>query len=439
MRSRISSVHWGWPLLIVLAGLPIMMWLNMLPLGDRLGNSYLSLTSLGRIAGIAAIVLYCFNLILTTRLQLIESLFGGLNKMFIAHHIVGGLAICLALFHSLALTLRLTTVSFKDAAKLSLPFTTNWPTTFGVIGLWLFIVLMILTFYIHLPYRIWLFTHKFLGLAFLFIGLHVIYISGDITSNRMLKNYLLALIAIAAICFVYRTLLPRFFARRYAYRISNVEQLKSGEVRITMMPQNRRLDFKSGQFIFVSFRFRGFSHEWHPFSISSNSAGSGLAITVKNLGQYTGSLIKSSSAMVGSDVWIEGAYGRFSFRNFHSTRQIWVAGGIGITPFLSMVPDVKPNYLVDLYYSVKNPNELIDYPQIEQWCKASSGALRVIPVITDRDGFLTADKIKQYSGDMSTCDILLCGPPPMMHALRGQFKQSGVKNHQIHSEEFSMS
>jgi predicted ferric reductase len=432
------SAHLGWPLLLTLSGIPIVMWIFMIPVHDRYGTAYLDLTSLGRLTGIATIVFFCFNLILTTRLRFIENLFGGLNKMFIAHHIIGGSALIFALIHSLALTLRLTSVSFKQAALLTIPGTTDWPTTYGVIGLYGFIVLMIITFYLSLPYRIWLFTHKFLGLVFVFIALHVILASSDTTTNHYLKWYLIGLICLASVSYIYRTLLPRFFARRYKYQVASVQEVSPGTARITMLPVGRRLDFTSGQFVFVSFRMNGFSREWHPFSISSNSAGEGLCITVKSLGKYTGALVKMSSNIRGEEVWIEGAYGRFNFRNFHAKHQVWVAGGIGITPFLSMVPDVKPDYKVDLYYSVKSQAELIDLPIMQQWAAASQNSLRIIPLISERDGQITAEKIKQYSGDLSGSEILLCGPPPMMHALRDQFKHMGVKKRTIHAEEFAL-
>jgi len=428
----------GWPLLIILSAIPIGMWVFMIPLDVRFGTVYSALGSLGKLVGIAAVVCYSFNLILTTRLGFLESLFGGLNKMFIAHHVIGGLALCFALAHSLFLTLRLTTVSFKDAALLNIPGTTDLSTTFGVIGLWGLIVLMVLTLYIRLPYATWLATHKFLGLVFLFIALHVILVSSDTSNNIALKVYLLLLIGLAMASFVYRTLLPRFFSRRYKYRIDTVQTVASGVIRITMSPLTKRLDFTSGQFIFISFLTAGFSHEWHPFSISSNSKSEGLSITVKNLGQYTSTLTKIAPGLVGQEVMLEGAYGKFYFRNFHAKRQVWVAGGIGVTPFLSMIPDITPDHKVDLYYSVKTEAEVIDLAVLLEQAAASQDAFRVIFFVTDRDGFLTAERIQQISGGFANTEVLLCGPPPMMRALKGQFKTLGVENKLLHSEEFAL-
>src|SRR5262249_194321 len=150
--------------------------------------------------------------------------------------------------------------------------------------------------------------------------------------------------------------------------------------------------------------------EWHPFTISSVPGDSSLSITVKSLGSYTGNMIKLLSGQSGVPAMVEGAYGRFSFRNFSNLNQIWVAGGIGITPFLSMAHDLGEGQCsVDLYYSVKTEAELIDIEKLREWVVDRPGQrLRVFPFVADKEkAFLTAELIQRTSGELKGREILL--------------------------------
>lgn len=430
----------GWLLLSLLIITPVVLWFIMQPLEARFSTSYLSLTSLGRLLGIVTMVCFSLNVILSARLRFIESLFGGLNKMFIAHHLIGGIALLTILAHPLVFALRTMMVSPRDAALQLIPFMNDTMTTIGILSLWLFIALMILTLYVKLPYKTWLITHKFMGVVLLGIILHIVLGANDINADVRLKIYSWSLLGLASAAFIYRTLLPRLLVRRHDYVVASTSALQDGTVvRFVLQPKSKPIRFKSGQFIFISFEMEGFSREFHPFTISSNNKQEGLVLTVKALGGYTSTLVKLGPNMAGTPVRIEGAYGRFNFENFASKRQIWVGGGIGITPFLSMAADVQAPYQVDLYYSVKSASELLDTQYLAQLTYASGGNLRVIPYVADDQGFLTAQKIHELSGSLEAADILLCGPPPMMYALKQQLKGLGVRASRIHSEEFSMS
>ena len=437
MNKRLIP-HLGWPFIVTTTVIPVLLWLFMQPLSLRFNTTYLTLGSIGKLSGLIAVVLFCINVILATRLKFIEYIFGGLNKVYIAHHITGGLALCIVLLHPITLALQRATFSVREAALFLIPINNQIEIVFGILALWLFELLMIVTFYVKLPYRIWLFTHKFLGAVLILIGLHVILISSDTSQNILLKFYMLVLLFIALVAFVYRTLLPRIFVRRYLYKITNVSRLNSGVVRIFMKPKEQALQFKAGQFIFVSFLSEGFSKEWHPFSISSNEKDKEMSITVKSFGSYTDKLVNKAPKMVGTYVNIEGAYGGFSFRNFKAKRQIWIAGGIGITPFLGMIKDIPKQYKVDLYYTVKSKNELVDAQEIARLAEKSGGNFKFIPHYSDAKGLLTAEYIKKKSGDLNNAEILVCGPTGMMQAMKDQFKQAGVKKWNIHSEEFSI-
>jgi predicted ferric reductase len=163
-----------------------------------------------------------------------------------------------------------------------------------------------------------------------------------------------------------------------------------------------------------------------------------LRLDVKALGDYTKSLLKIQPGAIAE---IEGAYGKFSYKNYDNTDQIWIAGGIGITPFLSMARSLKPEQKinVDLYYSVKSADELVDYQTLASIMSTESMRFRLIPHIADTSGFLTADIIEKQSGTLKDRDFYICGPPPMMKSMKAQLKTKGVPKYRMHSEEFAMS
>lgn len=438
MKARILA-RIGWPLLVTLIGLPLLFWTLAEPLGDRFSTTYLTLSSLGRIAGIAAMVLFCFNVILTVRLKWVEDIFGGLNKMYYVHHLIGGVSLIVILAHPLLLALRAMTVSRRDAALQLLPFANDLMTTVGILSLWLFIALMIVTLYIKLPYKTWLLTHKFLGVVLIGVAVHVLLGSNDIRASLPLKYYSITLLGTAVIAFVARTILPNITARRYNYQLASATPLAQNIVELTLRPRGKTLKPQAGQFVFMAFGGGGFTHEWHPFTIARYLPDGSFTVIVKALGEYTSALIQVAPNLVGYDVGVEGTYGRFTFESFIRKRQVWIGGGIGITPFLSMAQQIPSGYQVDLYYCTHSESEIVEWNALVESVNQSDGRLRLIPYVSERIGQITAKHITQLSGDVTQADILICGPGPMMHALCDQFVGIGLKRNQLHTEEFAMS
>lgn len=464
-RATRSSSHFtfrlvtGWVISIALCVIPVILWASMNHYFAKFNSFYGVMSSLGELAGLVGMIMYALNFVYATRLKFIEDWFGGLNRVYIAHHILGGLAVVLLALHPLFLMLRSITTSARESALLILPhdltpigalFNTDapehyivlqqWAILFGTIAFIGMVILLILTFYIKLPYKLWLFTHKFLGLAFFIAGLHVLFVSSDTSINGPLKYYILGATAIGLAAYIYRTLLGNILIRRYRYRVDGVKMAGGGVVQIALNPLNIPFTYKPGQFVFVRFLntgAHGITTEWHPFSISSTPQDPYIELSIKALGDYTTTL---GNIRPGAIAEVEDAYGRFSYTNFQNKNQIWIAGGIGITPFLSMARNLLADtyFQIDLYYCVKNASELIEPSKLAEVAQLSQNRFRVIPYITKTEGVLTADIIESKSGSLVGKEIFICGPPPMMKALKSQLRKKGIPPSVIHSEEFAM-
>ncbi|MGZ6004755.1 MAG: ferredoxin reductase family protein [Candidatus Saccharimonadales bacterium] len=452
--------HWiGWLVTIVLCLVPVIMWLQLHPLNTIAGFPSIML-AVGRVTGLVGMIMYALNLVYSTRLKFLERWFGGLNRVYIAHHLLGGLALVMLSLHPFTLALRYVQVSMKQAALLLLPngltpisalFKTGtaehlivleqWAVFLGIVAFWGMVGLLLVTFFIKIPYRLWLFTHKFLGAAFFLAGLHVLFVTSDTSKNGALKYYILLMSLIGILAFIYRTLMGSILIRKYRYKVDRVQVVAGNVTHMYMSSAEKLLSFKPGQFVFVRFlngKQDKINREWHPFSISSAPGDGSLRLSVKGLGDYTNNLV---AIRPGTTAEIEGAYGRFTYTNFKNMNQIWIAGGIGITPFLSMAASL-PNdgYKIDLYYSVKTESEVIDWNKLYDTAMSRSGNFRVIPYVGDKQkGFLNADYIEQTSGGLTGKDFFICGPPPMMKSMRDQLKKKHIPRSAIHSEEFAMS
>lgn len=392
---------------------------------------------LGKLGGILGTLFFAQSFVLSTRARFLERLWPGMNRVYIAHHILGGVSLILLVVHVVGISSAYIPVSLERAFGMLLPSLDDLPLTYGILGFYLLVSLLILTFFVKLLYHRWLFTHKFLGLAFLLGALHVYFIPSDVSMNNPMRAYMLFWVLVGLVAFVYKTLLGKRLIKTYAYTVERVELLNDTVVELYLKPTGQKMQFHPGQFVFIQIDDPDLSKEAHPFSVSSSPDDDLLRLTIKELGDQT-SLYRFVN--IGTVVNVEGPFGTFTFSKYPNTHQVWIAGGIGVTPFISMVQSVTDEspYKAVLFYSVMTMKDAVYHAMLVEQDKVLRD-FRYVPYISDQEeGYLTADKIEGMLGTLLGLDFFICGPPVMMLSLKKQLLQKGVPRSAIHTEEFSL-
>jgi predicted ferric reductase len=433
MRNKIEQIlgQSGPYLIVVLSIIPFFLWFGF----SSWSNPSSIFKSLGQITALIGTVVFCVEFILATRWTVIEYLFMGLNRAYIVHHVLGAVSFVLLLFHPMFLILSYVLISIPAAVQLILPTTANLPVFLGTSALLLMIVLLVLTFFINMEYDTWKKTHIFLGGALVLASIHAFLIGSTLDQSPMLKTYMFSIFGISLIAFVYRIYRKYIKPAVYAYIVQSV-QVIPGATLLNLSPVGRSMTFLPGQFAFITFFHKGIAKESHPFSIVNAPDVHTLTFAAKSLGDYTETL---KLLEPNTKVQVEGPYGRFSYTYQNSNRYVWIAGGIGVTPFLSMMLSLEKNHklTVDFYYCVKDESEALYLDSIRERISTIHNVRFTLWTSQTMGRFGTLI-LQQQISDLAKCTFMVCGPPPMMNAIKSQLVASGIKKRKIISEEFAL-
>lgn len=392
----------------------------------------------GRLSALFGTALFALAFLLNTRIKFLEDLFGGMDKMYRAHHIFGTVAFLSLLLHPLFLAGTYAALSVAAAASFLFPGA-SFVNDLGIYGLFTMELFLIFTFFARTmaKYQNWKFVHRLLGLSFILGSLHVLLVSSDVRTNAFMRYYMVLVVLVGLLSYVYRTLFWRRLVKQYSYNVSAVKPLGSAITELLMSPEKDSVSFLPGQFIFISIESEIANREQHPFTISSAPADRTLRLSIKNLGDYTSGI---GSVASGTKVKIEGPYGRFCPSYYSGKAQLWIAGGIGITPFLSMVRSIEKyptNSRIDLYYCTRDTGEAVFLPELMAISEKNKN-LNVISFCSMKKGRINAGFIEASSKDLKEKEIFICGPATMMADLKAQFIKMGVSRASIHLEEFEL-
>ena len=389
--------------------------------GELTNESWMNIHRiLGEVFSSWVVTVFAFNFLMATRARWVEKLFGGLDKMYVIHRRSGVIAVFLLLAHFLVVPRDL--VEFNPGKPL---------------GFYGFILILIGVFLSaskvmkrKIPYHKWINFHKLMGIFYVLAVIHGIMVKSLIQELPMTRVYVFGMAFIGVGAWFYRAFLYRIFNKQLDYKVTAVNDLGSGIAEIQLKAKDDQLKFMAGQFAFFNFPAIN-KREQHPFTISSHPNDDGMRITVKGLGDYTNELSKKLN--IGDIAKVEGPFGHFSSRYMKEREQIWIAGGIGITPFLSLAKDIHVNK-VKLLWCVNTEEEAIYAKELQATAK-DNASLEVIIWASKEHGHLTADKLGLT--EFTNKAFLICGPQILKESLRKQLKAKGVKSKQMYDEEFA--
>ncbi len=400
-------------------------------------------------SGVLGIGVMSLAMLLAIRPVVLEPHLGGLDKMYRLHKWLGIAGLTLSVSHWLMAQVPKWLVGWgllERPVRPSQPalsadsiqqFLTNQRHLAESIGEWAFyaaLALMVLALVKRFPYRWFFKTHRLLAVAYLALVWHsVVLMKFDYWSGVLgpVMAVLMAAGSVAAVLVLFRRVAV---SRQVVGEVASINHHEALNVlALDIQLKGRWAGHESGQFAFLTV------HEDegpHPFTLSSAWTGDGrIQFIIKALGDYTGTL--ADRLRVGDPVKVEGPYGRFNFQG-EPSRQIWVGGGIGITPFISRLkaltetPDGKA---IDLFHTtaVYDPEAI---GLLERDAQAANVRLHVL--WDERDGRLDAKRICQTVPDWRDADVWFCGPAGFGQALKQDLTARGLPEARFHQELFAL-
>lgn len=269
-----------------------------------------------------------------------------------------------------------------------------------------------------------------MGVVFILGAIHLFSLDNLASAAPLLFLYLLIISFAAVAAWVYRSFLQEYILHKPEFKVSKVDRLSDQVMEITLQSEEA-ITFTSGQFYFFSFIAPEITRETHPFTVCSAPGRKKIKIMVKALGDYTRNLYRNLDT--GAKALLEGPYGRFDYKQ-ESKSQVWIAGGVGIAPFLSWVRHLKvqpSDVEAELYYCVDTKEQAVYLSEFKEFEKQFTG-FNINLLCADTDGFLDARDIP----DLTEKAIFICGPKQMRQKLLNEFKIINVPKGNIHYEDF---
>ncbi|MBS1169102.1 MAG: Ferric reductase domain protein transrane component domain protein [Burkholderiaceae bacterium] len=442
--KTLKRSFWGFLLF-----LSLLWWLADTTKWSSLNDIFAYRGVLMQYTGIIAIGVMSVATILSVRPILLERPFDGLDKMYRLHKWLGIAGLVMAVAHWLVVegprwmvslgwivrtSRRIPPAMQEGSLQHLLSLQRGLAAKMGEYAFYLAVLLIVLALIKRFPYRQFFQTHRILALTYLALVFHSVVFMRYAYWSTPLGIFMLILMGLGSISAVLALFRKRVGRSPIDGQVSAIEMHPA----IDLMEVSIRMDkgwagHAAGQFAFVTFHK---NEGPHPFTISSPGEQEGnIKFLIKGIGDYTQTL--PERLRVGDQVKVEGPYGRFNFDG-DTQRQIWIAGGVGIAPFLAKMRErarQSDGKVIELFYSTSTHNPAF---AAELSRTAAEAKVQLHYRSSKQDGRFDLETILNSVPEWREADVWFCGPESFGAMLQQGFANAGVPEKRFHRELFEM-
>lgn len=415
---------------VVLLALPVVEWVRFAYFTLRWPDVLLELS---RLLAVMGFVVLFFQYVLSSRVRIFEATI-GLDRLIVAHRQTGIAALLLLLLHGVFLT----------TYELSLGFLSlRWEKLLGIGALLLLLVVggaALLWKSLGWQYETWKRIH-YASYVILPVGfVHGLLLGSTMRGSDVLTIYFWVLLGIYVLLIASRVV-KRLTVRANPYYVAAVE--RESHDTVSLYFDGPVPSFDPGQFMIVNLeKQQGGYSESHPYTISSAPEDDRLRLSAKAIGDFSSSV---ADVTPGSKALIEAPYGAFSYRTVPGQSLVFIAGGIGITPFLSQLRALRArgeSRRVRLIWGNKTQEDIAFRDEL-QAAERELPDFSLVHVLSHEEwdgetGFVDAELIRKYVDDVETAEFFVCGPPVMMKMVIPLLGELGAPASRVHFERFAL-
>jgi predicted ferric reductase len=396
-------------------------------------------------AGALGFAILLSEFVLSGRFTLVSGRI-GIDAIMRLHQLAARVALVLIVLHPLLYVWpRMASDPMGAASMLGAMFASGSLRT-GVIAWALTIILVAMAIWrdqLRITYETWRLSHGLGALLIAAFSLHHALAIGSHSVMPALALYWQAGFTLALLTMLHVYILRPLLQMRAPYRIASVEKAAERTWLLVIEPQQAEaITFEAGQFVWLNIGHSPFSLTEHPFSIASAPHLGRLDFLIKEAGDFTN---KIGAVKPGTRVWIDGPYGHFTLPEAGSAPLVFIAGGVGIAPVLSMLREMdrrRTGQPVTLIYGNRLASQIVAPDELR--AMETSLGLHLQLVLGE-----PPEDWRGLSGDLSEpvlrplltplvpdARYMICGPLPMIDAVEAILKRLGISSASIFTERF---